>query len=400
MRAPTAILAAFALFLGMAATMAVTNASHAAEWPPNTPALVADLDTGRVIYAENATDPWFPASLTKLMTTYVALDEARNGRIRMDTLLTVSATAAAQPPSKMGFRAGTQIRLDNALLIIMVKSANDVAATIAEGISGSVENFATKMNFHAAKLGMHDTFFTNPHGLPDLRKRTSARDMALLASALWREYPEQRALFGLDSISYGKDVMRNHNGLVGRYAGTTGMKTGYICSSGFNVVATAERGGRRLVTVIMGAPSSAERTAKSASLLEHGFASLGWAGTQLTALPRSSKVEPVDLRPVICGRRPPAGESDRDTAAVTASASGTSGPLNLFSNRALAFAGTNAAPTVLPEVTLPARGPARPITVWTGPTPPGASQAVAAPARASAPVAGASVPLPPRRPTL
>jgi D-alanyl-D-alanine carboxypeptidase len=319
----------------------------------------------------------------------------------MDTLLTVTANAAAQPPSKMGFKTGTQIRLDNALLIIMVKSANDVAATIAEGISGSIENFATKMNFHAAKLGMHDTFFTNPHGLPDMRKRTSARDMALLAAALWREYPEQRALFGLDSISYGKDVMRNHNGLVGRYAGTTGMKTGYICSSGFNVVATAERNGRRLVTVILGAPSSAERTAKSASLFEYGFGTLGWSGTQLTALPRSAQADPVDLRPVICGRRPPAGESDRDTAAVTAGTSGTSGPLNLFSNRALAFAGTNSAPTALPEVVLPARGPARPITVWTGPTPPGASQATAAPARAaSSPVAGATVPLPPRRPTL
>lgn len=397
MQAPTAIFAAIVLFLGMA----VTNASHASEWPPNTPALVADLDSGRVLFAENATEPWFPASLTKLMTVYVALDEARSGRIRMETLLTVSSSAAAQPPSKMGFKAGTQIRLDNALLIIMVKSANDVAATIAEGISGTVENFATKMNFHAAKLGMHDSFFTNPHGLPDMRKRTSARDMALLATALWREYPEQRALFGLDSISYGKDVMRNHNGLVGRYAGTTGMKTGYICSSGFNVVATAERNGRRLVTVVMGAPSSAERTAKSASLMEYGFASLGWMGTQLTALPRSSRTDPVDLRPIICNRRAPSGESDRDTAAVAASSSGTGGPMNLFSNRALAYAGTEVAPSALPEVVLPARGPARPISVWTGPTPPGAQQAVAAPARAaSSPVAGVTVPLPPRRPTL
>ena len=392
MQAARAVFAAFVLLLGVA----VTNTGHAAEWPPGTPALVADLDTGRVIYAENATDPWFPASLTKLMTAYVALDEARNGRVRMDSLLTVTATAAAQPPSKMGFKAGTQIRLDNALLIIMVKSANDVAATIAEGLGGSVEGFATKMNFHAAKLGMHDSFFTNPHGLPDLRKRTSARDMAILASALWREFPEQRALFGLDSISFGKTVMRNHNGLVGRYAGTTGMKTGYICSSGFNVVATAERNGRRLVTVVMGAPSAAERTTKSASLMEHGFASLGWSGTQLTALPRSNKIEPVDLRPVICGRRPPGGESDSDTAAVRAGTSGTDGPLNLFTNRALAFAGTSQTPTVLPEVELPARGPARPIPVWIGSTPPGAKQPVTA---ASAP-SGAGVPLPPRRPTL
>lgn len=395
MQAARAVFTAFVLILGMAVTMAATNVGHASEWPPGTPALVADLDTGRVIYAENATDPWFPASLTKLMTAYVALDEARNGRIRMDSLLPVTATAAAQPPSKMGFKAGSQIRLDNALLIIMVKSANDVAATIAEGLGGSIEGFAAKMNYHAARLGMHDSFFTNPHGLPDLRKRTSARDMAILASALWREFPEQRALFGLDSISFGSTVMRNHNGLVGRYAGTTGMKTGYICSSGFNVVATAERNGRRLVTVIMGAPSAAERTTKSASLMEHGFASLGWAGAQLASLPRSGKVEPVDLRPVICGRRPPAGESDRDTAAVTA---GTDAPLNLFTNRALAFAGTGQAPTALPTVDLPARGPARPIPVWLGSTPPGAKQPVTA-ASAAAP-SRTGVPLPPRRPTL
>jgi D-alanyl-D-alanine carboxypeptidase len=397
MQAPTAVFAAFVLMLGMA----VTNASHASEWPPGTPALVADLDTGRVIYSENATDPWFPASLTKLMTAYVALDEARNGRVRMDSLLTVSANAAAQPPSKMGFKAGTQIRLDNALLIIMVKSANDVATTIAEGVAGSVDNFSAKMNAHATRLGMHDSFFTNPHGLPDARKRTTARDMALLASALWREYPEQRALFGLDSISFGKTVMRNHNGLVGRYAGTTGMKTGYICSSGFNVVATAERNGRRLVTVIMGAPNAAERTTKSASLMEYGFSTSGWSGTQLSALPRSAKVQPVDLRPVICGGRAPSGESDSDTAAVTASAGGTEGPLNLFGTRALSFAGTTPARVTLPEVQLPARGPARPIPVWLGATPPGAKQAAAASPSAGAAVAGSRVmvPFPPRRPT-
>ncbi len=189
--------------------------------------------------------------------------------------------------------------------------------------------------------------------------------------------------------------MRNHNGLVGRYAGTTGMKTGYICSSGFNVVATAERNGRRLVTVIMGAPSAAERTTKSASLLEHGFASSGWFGTQLGSLPRSAKAEPVDLRPVICGRRPPSGESDSDTAAVRA---GTDAPMNLFTNRALAFAGTNQAPAALPEVQLPARGPARPIAVWLGSTPPGARQPVTAASAAGSSRTG--VPLPPRRPTL
>ncbi len=396
MRAIRATIAAFALVIALA------GASLASEWVEGAPALVADLDSGRVIYAENATDPWFPASLTKLMTAYVALDEIRNGRLRMDTLLTVSRTAAAQPPSKMGFKPGTQIRLDNALLIIMVKSANDVATTIAEGVAGSVEAFAARMNAHAARLGMHESHFTNPHGLPDLRKRTSARDMAILASALWKEFPEQRGLFGLDAISFGKTVMRNHNGLIGRYAGATGMKTGYICSSGFNVVATAERNGRRLVTVVMGAPSSAERTAKSASLMEHGFSRSGWGGSSLSGLPRSTKAGPVDLRPFICGKRPPAGESDSDSAAVTASSAATGGPLGLFSDRALAFAGGAPVQPRLPEVVLPARGPARPVAVWTGPTPPGAREAVAPPpAPRNAGSTGSpalAVPVPPRRP--
>jgi D-alanyl-D-alanine carboxypeptidase len=387
MRAVKAVVAALVLALGAA----LPGAGHAAEWVPGTPALVADLDTGRVLYAENATDPWFPASLTKLMTAYVALQEVRAGRIRMDTLLTVSPAAAAQPPSKMGFKAGSQIRLDNALLIIMVKSANDVAATIAEGIAGSVDDFSAHMNAHAARLGMRDSHFTNPHGLPDLRKRTSARDMALLASALWREFPEQRALFGLDSINFGSTVMRNHNGLIGRYAGATGMKTGYICSSGFNVVATAERNGRRLVTIVMGAPNAAERTAKSASLFEYGFSTGGWFGTQLADMPRSAKATPVDLRPIICGRQPPSGESDRDTGAVRAG-----NMPGMAGGQALAFAG-GAAATRLPEVELPARGPARPISVWLGPTPPGAATALAGPT--SVPVARA-VPIPPRRPAI
>ena len=128
------------------------------------PALVVEVESGRVLHAERATDPWFPASITKLMTTYVALDQIRSGRMSMDTLLTVPESAAALPPSKMGFKPGTQIRLDNALKIMLVKSANDVAATIAENIGGSVEGFADLMNAKAQSLGMHDSRFANPHG--------------------------------------------------------------------------------------------------------------------------------------------------------------------------------------------------------------------------------------------
>src|SRR5690349_7971938 len=155
-----------------------------------TPALVVDVDTGKVLYAERATDPWFPASITKLMTTYVALDMVRSGRASMDQLLTISPEAAVQSPSKMGFPPGTQVTLDNALKIIMVKSANDIAWTIAENLGGSIEGFAAMMNEAAARIGMRESRWVNPHGLPDDSQQTSARDMAMLGRALLREFPD------------------------------------------------------------------------------------------------------------------------------------------------------------------------------------------------------------------
>jgi D-alanyl-D-alanine carboxypeptidase len=223
------------------------------------PALVVDVDSGKVLYAERATDPWFPASITKLMTTYVALDMVRSGRASMDQLLTLSPEAAAQPPSKMGFKPGTQLTLDNALKIIMVKSANDIAWMIGENLGGSNEGFAVLMNEAAARLGMRESRWVNPNGLPDERQQTSARDMAILGRALLREFPDNKDLFSISAIKFGRRVMANHNGLLGRYPGVDGMKTGFICSSGFNVVASATRGGRRLITVVMGSPNAKAR---------------------------------------------------------------------------------------------------------------------------------------------
>ena len=183
-------------------------------------------------------------------------------------VLTVSDSAAAQPPSKMGFKPGTQIRVDNALKILMVKSANDVAATIAENIGGSIEGFAERMNAEAQRLGMRDSHFANPHGLPDERNQTTARDMAVLARALLLEFPDHQDLFHIGAIQFGRRIMRNTNGLIGRYPGADGMKTGFICSSGFNVVASATRNGRHLITVVFGAPSANERTMIAADLFD------------------------------------------------------------------------------------------------------------------------------------
>ena len=246
------------------------------------PILVVDAESGKVLYSQGATDPWYPASITKLMTAYVALDMVRQGKVSLDTLLTISPAAAAEPPSKMGFKPGTQITLDNALKIIMVKSANDVSWAIGEGLGGSVEGFADMMNETAHRIGMRESRWYNPNGLPEPRQWTSARDMAILARALMRDFPNQQGLFSISAIQYGKAVMANHNGLLGRYPGADGMKTGFICSGGFNVVATATRGGRRIIAVVMGQPSARERDIKAADLFDYGFGqSAGWTAPTL-----------------------------------------------------------------------------------------------------------------------
>ncbi|HEX8417544.1 MAG TPA: D-alanyl-D-alanine carboxypeptidase family protein, partial [Methylobacterium sp.] len=338
------------------------------------PILVVEVDSGKVIYAQGATDPWFPASVTKLMTAYVALDQVRQGKVSLDSLLTVSAQAAAEPPSKMGFRPGTQLTLDNALKIIMVKSANDVAYTIGENLGGSVEGFAALMNEAAARIGMRESRWTNPHGLPDSRQFTSARDMAVLARALIRDFPDQRALFSINSIQFGRSVMANHNGLLGRYAGADGMKTGFICSGGFNVVASATRNGRRLITVVMGQPSARERDIKASDLFDYGFGqSTGWGAQTLEGLPASSVSEAPDMRPYICDRRKPmptdGGQTAVTAGAAAAGASADNANAQLMAagappTAALAFATMNSA--ALRARALPPRAPLQPVLVWIG----------------------------------
>src|SRR5271170_2092822 len=154
-----------------------------------TPYLVVDAESGQALIENESTAPWFPASVTKLMTTYVALSAVRDGRLTMDTPLTMSLRAARNPPTKMGFRPGTLVTLDNALKMLMVKSPNDVAVMVAEGVSGSVESFASDMNGAGQRLGLQESHFVNPNGLQDPAHVSSARDMAMIARALLREFP-------------------------------------------------------------------------------------------------------------------------------------------------------------------------------------------------------------------
>jgi D-alanyl-D-alanine carboxypeptidase len=220
----------------------------------------------------------------------------------------------------MGFPVGTQVTVDNAIKMLMVKSANDMAVLLAEGVSGSIENFAAEMNRNAKALGMTQTNYVNPNGLPADEQITSARDLAILARALIREFPEYDYYWHLPGIKLGKRVVHNYNTLLGHYPGADGMKTGFICASGFNLVATATRDGRRLIAVVLGAPSAAVRAEQAARLLEQGFGSapLSWLTPSLGLVNSLTPVDaaPLDLHEETCGphRKRPASEEEEQEA--------------------------------------------------------------------------------------
>lgn len=289
------------------------------------PVLLVEADTGRVLEQQDAGKAWYPASVTKLMTVYVALNAVRTGRLTMDSPLTVSALAASQQPTKMGFRPGTVVTLDNALKMLMVKSANDMAIVIAEGVGGSMPAFVAEMNATAAHLGMSGTHYENPNGLPDPGQITTARDLAILARALIYHFPEHEMLFHISAIRIGKRVLRNYNRLIDRYPGADGMKTGFVCGSGYNLVATATRGNKRLIAIILGASSGRARTEEAALLLEKGFQ--GSWGIFGAAAPTVSSIQnvggaPFDMKPYVCGGKKleTASEDDDSPSGVTANA--------------------------------------------------------------------------------
>ena len=283
--------------------------------------LVVEADTGKVLQADNATMPWYPASVTKLMTAYVTLKAVKEGRLTLDTLLTVSPVAASQSPSKMGFRPGTQVTVDNALKMMLVKSANDMAVVLAEGVGGSIDGFSALMNQNAQRLGMTQTSYVNPNGLPADGQITSARDLAILARAIIRDLPEYEYFVHIPSIRFGRRVTQNFNKLIGRYPGADGFKTGFICASGYNLVASATRNGKRLIAVVLGASSGQARAVKAAQLLERGFANntLSWLRPSLGTVGNLAPIDasPPNLRDEMCGgkRHRPASDEDEDTVA-------------------------------------------------------------------------------------
>jgi D-alanyl-D-alanine carboxypeptidase len=341
--------------------------------------LVIEADSGKVLEAENATVPWYPASVTKLMTAYVTLQAVKDGKITLDTLLTVSPTAASQAPAKMGFRPGTQVTVDNALKMMLVRSANDMAVVLAEGVGGSIDGFSGMMNQTAQKLGMTQTSYVNPNGLPADGQITSARDLAILARSIIKNLPEYEYFVHIPSIRFGKRITQNFNRLIGRYPGADGFKTGFICASGYNLVASATRDGRRLIAVVLGASSGTMRAVRAAQLLDRGFASNGltWLRPSLGTVDQLVPIDasPPNLRDDVCGgkhHKP----SDEDDAPLMAAAGGATGSASASgdSNNTMFLASGLQGPLPKPSDWLAASPAAsEPIVVYTGPTRSGAA---------------------------
>ncbi|MBO6638416.1 MAG: D-alanyl-D-alanine carboxypeptidase [Roseitalea sp.] len=273
------------------------KAAHAA------PALVFEPETGTVLHHEQAHDLWSPASLTKLMTAYVAFRALEAGDLTLRSPVRVTANAVSTPPSRMGYPSGSVMTIDNALKMVIVRSANDIAVALGEAVAGSEAAFVARMNEEAARLGMTNTNFVNPHGLHDEQQYTTARDMAVLARALKTDFADRADYFAIEAISFGEQLIPSYNLLLGRFDGADGMKTGFVCASGFNLIASATRGGRTLVAVVMGTESQKERAEKSATLLDQGFnGSAPSAGAvDLASVPGTdADGVPADLRPVVC----------------------------------------------------------------------------------------------------
>lgn len=233
--------------------------------------LVLDASTGRILWQENANELRYPASLTKLMTLYLLFEAVESGRLSLESPLNVSAEAASRPPARLGLPAGTSITVREAATALAVRSANDVAVVVAEGIAGSEQAFARQMNARARAIGMSRTHFVNASGLPDEGQISTARDMALLALQLRTRFPAYQNFFTLKEFRFNGRRYEATNKLLGKVPGVDGLKTGYIRASGFHLVATAQRGNKRLIAVVMGGETGRARDARAEQLLETWF---------------------------------------------------------------------------------------------------------------------------------
>ena len=267
------------------------------------PMLLVDMDSFDVLYADEAGQPWHPASLTKLMTAYVAFEQIALGKAALENPVVISRNAFNEAPSKSGLPVGSAVTLEDALYLLLVKSANDVAVAIAETLAGDEASYVALMNDAAARMGLTATHYANANGLHDPAQVTSARDVAILSLYIRQNFPQYMPIFGTGTVMLNGKALESENKLLERFAGTTGMKTGFICASGLNIVATVNRNGRRLLAVVLGGSSSRDRNERTAELILRGLSGSALpTGQTVLTLGNNVKAPPVDMRPLICGK--------------------------------------------------------------------------------------------------
>ncbi|WP_372785665.1 D-alanyl-D-alanine carboxypeptidase [Phenylobacterium sp.] len=273
-------------------------------------AIVVDAKSGEVLYAKHEDSPRYPASITKIMTLYLTFEALASGKLHPDDRVLVSPHAAAQAPTKLGVRAGDSVSVEEAMDGMATKSANDMAVAMAEKLAGTESRFAALMTLRAQELGMQNTHFANASGLPDSRQLTTARDIAILSRAVMRDYPQYYKLFSLQEFKFRGQVMANHNHLLGRMQGVDGLKTGFTNASGFNLAVSAVRDNRRLITVVMGGPTTAQRDQNAEDLLLTGFDVMRRRALGEKITVAQNLFEPSELSgPVV---RPPSEQGDGD----------------------------------------------------------------------------------------
>jgi D-alanyl-D-alanine carboxypeptidase len=274
------------------------------------PLLLFDAATGEVLLSRDAGAKWHPASLTKLMTAYLTFQSLKAGQLTLDTKLTVPQEALDVSPSKIGLKPGSTITTDLALKALLVYSANDMALTLAAA-QGGIPAFVQRMNDTARALNMGSTHFVNPHGLHDPEQTTSARDIGLLAFTIANRYPEYRHYFSEPYVAFGKRKLLNRNMLLRQMPTADGMKTGFVCPSGFNLVASATQNGRRLIAVVMGAMTAYSRADIAQALLEAGFVAGQRQTKQLVSQIADEPTLPPNLKPMVCGSGIPVARADQ-----------------------------------------------------------------------------------------
>lgn len=358
----------FVTALGMSASLAAAKPTYGG--------IVVDAKTGKVLYSENADSLRYPASLTKMMTLYLTFEALEAGRIRLGDKVPVSANAAKEPPSKLGVGAGRSVTVEQAILALVTRSANDIATALGEFLGGSEQRFAQMMTAKARSLGMTKTTYRNAHGLPNTAQMTTARDQARLGIALRQHFPQYYGYFSTRSFKFGKQTIGNHNRLLGAVRGVDGIKTGFTRAAGFNLVTSAQADGRSIVGVVMGAPSGANRNARMTKLVQ-------------AYLPKASRSGGGDLIAKMNTSVAPAAAAEAAEApnlALSVPALPSTGPLPEVRYEAAPVASAYAAPA-----SPSAAAAALDATRGAGPQPLGAGMPVPQPAPAYMPDSQASI---------